>query len=312
MTRSAAQIPDTGDPEDLTRALLASLGLPDHASREEIELTREQLTTYLASAPPELGPWAAQQSAVAQAAFTLLSGPSPADPSGSDAHLAEEGATDPDPDDDDVPQQRSDRPRSPGAVPAGRASGSPWAKVAVALVAAALVVGIYFMGDRTSTADPTASAPVGATATPVDQARVTQLMEKLSDSPDNVATMRTLAEMYSAADDWPSAAVWRQKIVDLTPDDVDARLVLGVAYFNSSNLEDAESEWLKVVELDPMQAEAFYDLGFLYLSKTPSDTQQATAMWTKVVEIDPASDLAKVVKGHLAALASPSPSASGR
>ncbi|HNV10774.1 MAG TPA: hypothetical protein PKN27_05530 [Propionibacteriaceae bacterium] len=315
MIRNGASNGGTGDPAELTRALFASLGLPDDAGRDEIGRAHEALTAFLASAPDELAGWAAQQSVAAEAAFTLLSGRTPTAATTTDSTSeADDRASDPDPDADDVPLRPRSRPATRSAAPvSGRPGYSTWARAGLVVAIVAVVVGVYFMGDRTPATQASVTPTASSTATPVDVAKVTALMDQLSDDPENVGTMKQLADLYSAADEWKSAAVWRQKVVDLAPADVEARLVLGVAYFNSSNLADAEAQWLKVVELDPKAAEAYYDLGFLYLSSTPSDPVTAKQMWRKVVEIDPESDIAKVVAGHIAALdASPSPSASGR
>ena len=54
--------------------------------------------------------------------------------------------------------------------------------------------------------------------------------------------------------------------------------------------------------LAPRNVEAYYDLGFLYLSKKPSDTARAKAAWSKVIEIAPKSAVAKTIATHLKGL----------
>ena len=60
----------------------------------------------------------------------------------------------------------------------------------------------------------------------------------------------------------------------------------------------------------PQQAEAYYDLGFLYMAKSPPQMDTTQQMWLKVIEIDPTSSMAANVEDHLSALAAASASAS--
>ena len=58
---------------------------------------------------------------------------------------------------------------------------------------------------------------------------------------------------------------------------------------------------------DPKKAEAYYDLGFLKLSKTPPDSAGAKALWDKVIELDPNGPLAQKVQNHMGAIMTPAP-----
>ena len=82
------------------------------------------------------------------------------------------------------------------------------------------------------------------------------------------------------------------------------RLPLGVALFNQKKLAEAEKAWQGATSLDPKSAQAYYNLGFLYLSQDKN--AQAVSAWEKVIELDPKSTLAEGVKSHLEALKSPS------
>jgi Flp pilus assembly protein TadD len=101
-----------------------------------------------------------------------------------------------------------------------------------------------------------------------------------------VAFLRTLADRYRRAADWPNALLWQGRLVAARPTDTDARLILGAYHFNADDLAAAEREWLEVVRQNPRSAEAMYDLGFLYWASTPPDEARAQAVWQRVVEID--------------------------
>ncbi|MCJ7710024.1 MAG: tetratricopeptide repeat protein, partial [Chloroflexi bacterium] len=58
-----------------------------------------------------------------------------------------------------------------------------------------------------------------------------------------------------------------------------------------------------VVVIDPKNAEAHYDLGFLYLNQVPPDWAAVQREWNTVIELDPTSPLAQTVQSHLDSLA---------
>ncbi len=97
------------------------------------------------------------------------------------------------------------------------------------------------------------------------------------------------------------------------PNNTDAHLELGVILFNENDLDGAHTQWDAVTKLDPTSVEAWYDLGFYYLSIEPADNAAAQAAWQKVVELDPTSELAQTASAHMGALggATPGASASG-
>jgi tetratricopeptide (TPR) repeat protein len=149
-----------------------------------------------------------------------------------------------------------------------------------------------------------------SSAPALDQAKVGELMAKITANPKDIASYNALASLYFQAGDYKNSALFSQKAVALDPKADVAWVALGAAQFNQGTVADAKTSWLKAIAVNPKNAEAHYDLGFLYLSGDKPDTAKAKAEWQKVIDIDPKSDLAKTVQTHLTSLASPSPSAS--
>lgn len=148
---------------------------------------------------------------------------------------------------------------------------------------------------------PTATA----TAPAVDAEAVLAQLQLLAADPNSTAALQALADFHFAGEDFASAASWLEKLVALTPEDAEAHLMLGVARFYNYDLPGAEEAWLRVLEIDPEHARAYYNLGFLHLSKDPADTAAARAAWERVLELAPDSDMAKTVATHLGALEDP-------
>jgi cytochrome c-type biogenesis protein CcmH/NrfG len=92
------------------------------------------------------------------------------------------------------------------------------------------------------------------------------------------------------------------------PQDDQAMVNLGAAYFNLGKTDEAQKQFIAATKVNPKNAEAFYDLGFLYLSASKPDMAKAKAAWATVVAIDPKSEIAKNVQTHLQGIASASAS----
>ncbi len=268
------------------RELLARLGLKPTAADDDVETAHADLVKFLASAPAGLEQWARSETAAADEAYALLS-----DPNADLAAIAATAGTSAPP---------------PAPARSGGVLLSNRVLIGAVAVAAAAVLGVvvYQSGESSATSgaagETTQTTDSNATSTPqVDQAQVAVLMKKISTNPKDTAALTELGDLYFQAGDYNTAGGWMAKVVALRPKDVKARLALGAAQFNLGNTAAAEKEWKQVVVLDPKNVEAYYDLGFLYLSKTPSDTARAKASWSKVIEIAPKSEVAKTIATHL-------------
>lgn len=203
-------------------------------------------------------------------------------------------------------------PASP-AHPAGRPS-RPRRKSPLRLLAAgALVLGmawaVYTLGDTSGLPEghPSVSESTAAVQATLDEAKVAELTARIEGDPGDAASLRALAEEYFRVGRYAESATWQAKIVAQKPDDVDARLILGVAYFNDGQLDAAEEHWTKAADLAPTSPDPWYNLGFLFLSRNPPDYGRVESAWRKVIELAPDSDIARTAQNHLERLASPSP-----
>jgi tetratricopeptide (TPR) repeat protein len=182
--------------------------------------------------------------------------------------------------------------------------------VLVTGMAALGVVGaVYGMGAKSVPGINGSPAPEASAAAQVDPAQVAALMQKITANPQDVASLQALADMYYQVGDYKTASTFLEKIVAIEPKNLIALLALGAADFNQGDSVAAEKQWRAVLAIDANNVEAHYDLGFMYLSKTPPDVANVKLEWGKVIAINPNSDVAKTVATHLASLeGSPAPS----
>jgi cytochrome c-type biogenesis protein CcmH/NrfG len=269
-------MPDTttGSPKSRRRRKARSLdphtrlGLTSQASTGERDSAHKELVGFLESAPKSLSPWAQHEIAAADDAYESLS--------------------------------RLGRARSRRMPSSLRRT----ALAAVALaVTAAVVIGVYEMGGGKSEAKSrTTGSSQKQGLSNAQKTRVAQLMVQFAAKPKNVATLVELGDIYFEAHEYNTAGGWMKRAVALEPGNTKARLALGAAAFNIGDVPGAKAAWLKVISAEPKNVEAYYDLGFLYLSKEPPDMADAKKAWAKVIALDPNSNIAKTVATHMKSL----------
>ena len=250
----------------------ARIGLPPGASAEDAERAHRELVSFLEGAPEGVRRWAREEIAAADQAYAA-----PSDPAGARA------------------------PRRP----------SPLRRIAVgtlALAAAAgVVIGVYHLGGASKASSAEAGTAEAQKLTRGEEASVAGLMKELAANPNNAAVLVALGDIYFKAHDYNTAGGWMKRVVAVAPGNTTARLALGAAEFNLGDVADAQREWLRVIAADRKNVEAYYDLGFLYVSKVPPDMADAKKMWEKVIALAPNSNEAKTIATHLKGLAKEGP-----
>ena len=278
-----------------------------------------ELARFLASAPVGLKAWADEQLAALDIAPET-------DPADGDAVGVEEFADDFDEIPNNATGESGQDAEQPAGSPAARARPSkPRAKnsavggkinlVLVALLVAAIVIIVQQTGitnrESASSQGAASGMPSGmSTFAQIDQARVDVLKAQIDADPSNTAARQQVAELYLDAALYQDAIEQLDQVLQITPDDLDALLAIGVAEFNLSQDEQAEQHWLRATQVAPAQAEPWYNLGFLYMAQTPPDYDKVEQAWGRVIELDPDSELAATARAHLerARAASPTPS----
>lgn len=270
----------------------------------------EELAAFLASAPASLRGWADEQ-------LALLDAPATAAALTADEGVGIEAFVD---------AEDLDEARAPQGEP-DSGSGRPPARVGrvnlvlVTLLVAAVVIIIQQWGrpathPETSapTSMPSGSAPSSlATYAPIDAEREAELKAKLEADPSDITSRQELSERYLAAGRFQEAIEHLTIILEADADNLDALLAIGVAEFNTGQDEPAEQHWVRATEVAPDKAEPWFNLGFLYLARTPPDYPAVERAWGKVIELAPGTELAQTAEAHLKRIrersSTPTPSA---
>jgi len=145
--------------------------------------------------------------------------------------------------------------------------------------------------------------------------RIVQFNASLEQSPDNFYLLANLGHAYfdlgrvharvtgneKAVETYFQAVEAYQRALLVNPDDVDVRVNLAIMAFWSDQLDLAEEEFKKAIELNPNHAKAHYNQGiFLYFGR--SNPTEAIASWNRVIELNPADapELVTQARGFIA------------
>lgn len=163
--------------------------------------------------------------------------------------------------------------------------------------AVAIGVAGYGLGVRTTASanpvTPVASAPMTA------QGQIVWVTEQLQANPTDIALLQHQGDLYYQMGDYGFAAASMEKIITIDPTNVKARLALAAGMFNLGRMTEAEVQWRRVLELDPDNLEAHYDLGFMYLNQVPPDLAKVKGEWGEVLRIAPDSDVAQSISEQM-------------
>jgi len=82
-----------------------------------------------------------------------------------------------------------------------------------------------------------------------------------------------------------SAVKQYKKIIETNPNDAEAYYNIGVVYYGEKKYDSAKAQFQKAIEIYPNFSEAYYSLGAVYYAETNYD--KAIEAFSKAIQIDP-------------------------
>ena len=118
--------------------------------------------------------------------------------------------------------------------------------------------------------------------------------------PDFLLSITALGKMYAEQGDYVGAASYYRKAFDLGITDSTVLYNYGASLVNQENIDEAKTVFDKVILLDPYYADAYYQVGIIYLGL--NDNAKAKEYLEKFVEMAPGNSNAPTAKQILKAL----------
>jgi cytochrome c-type biogenesis protein CcmH/NrfG len=132
----------------------------------------------------------------------------------------------------------------------------------------------------------------------------------VSQSPEDVDQVLLLANLLANTGRMPEATDWYQRALELAPDDNSIRLDFARSLQANSMVQDAEAQFLRVLENDPSSLSGHYYLAKLYKDWQPQRRAEAQGHFERVLEINPDSFLAEQARNELDTLGRATPTGS--
>jgi len=76
-----------------------------------------------------------------------------------------------------------------------------------------------------------------------------------------------------------------QKIIETNPNDAEAYYNIGIVYYSEKKYDESKGQFQKAIEIYPDFAEAYYSLGVVYYAEANYD--KAIEAFSKAIQIDP-------------------------
>ena len=121
--------------------------------------------------------------------------------------------------------------------------------------------------------------------------RINQLEEQVKKNPDDTVKLLELAHLKNDSGLYEQAIVDYKKYLDKIPSDADARIDMGVCYYNLHNYDEAIKQMEKAVQYSPKHQIGYLNLGIVNLAA--GNFEKSREWLKKAVEIDPNSDIGK-------------------
>ena len=112
------------------------------------------------------------------------------------------------------------------------------------------------------------------------------LLEKLKSNPQDAAVLTQVGAIYRTTHQFKEAADYYGRAAAAKPDDLAIRTKFASSLFRSGDTDGAIAQLNRVLNSDPANANALFDLGMIQLDGK-QDSKGALALWRKLLKTNP-------------------------
>lgn len=130
--------------------------------------------------------------------------------------------------------------------------------------------------------------------------KLSELENAVNENPSDTVALRKYADYLTASHKMNEAISYYDKILEINPKRADIRFSLAIIYFNKQDFAMCQEENEKVLEFEPKNQMALYNLGAIAATKGNKD--KAKEYWNKVISIDSNSETSTLARESLSKL----------
>jgi len=145
---------------------------------------------------------------------------------------------------------------------------------------------------------PTDLSAARESAPPVDMARVKELSAKIKQNPHDFDSIVELANLNFDQKNYGDAVNLYKTALEVRPDALNVRTDMGTAMFYQERFDDAIAEFQQVLQSDPKNAQALFNLGVTMLHGK-NDPKRALEYWERMIATNPNHPQAAFVKEQI-------------
>jgi cytochrome c-type biogenesis protein CcmH/NrfG len=158
--------------------------------------------------------------------------------------------------------------------------------------------------NREQASPPQSVAPTQAPAANMQlSGQISDLENRVAADPNDLKSILALANMCQDGRFFDKAITNYKRYLAKMPKSADARVDLGICYYETNNLEQAQKEMLAALKDDPKHLAAHFNLGIVNLSARR--LPEANEWFKKTVALSPNSDMGQKAKQILEQHSSP-------
>lgn len=159
-----------------------------------------------------------------------------------------------------------------------------------------------------SVASPPPTTPA-ATATPLDESKVSALRSLADGDASNVSARVQLGNLYFDAERYTDAITWYAEALKLAPNDVDVCTDLGVSYYYIGQPDKALEQFAQSLKINPTHTKTLLNVGVVR-AFGKQDLVGAEEAWQQLLKLSPDSPEGQAAKRALDSLRSAHPGGS--
>jgi cytochrome c-type biogenesis protein CcmH/NrfG len=127
-----------------------------------------------------------------------------------------------------------------------------------------------------------------STATPLDEAKVRDLMAQANARPKDAVVRAQIGNAYFDAERYADAVPWYEASLAIDPKSADVSTDLGVSYYYTNQTDRALAQFARSLQINPTHTKTMLNIGMVK-AFGKQDLAGAAEAWQKVVELAPDS-----------------------